>query len=210
MVQRNRRRIKTNKREIVKFMVARGTAIESYSRIEQALVELFAHLIGTSPDYAGIPFFRINNARARNAIIEKLLKKRHGATFNLFWNSLLNGKHGLNVLDGERNEIVHWGMLAIFGKSNKLKGVKLIPQNYWDRNSNTPKKTTVEMWQFISKCKFFSRALDMLRYVAAAQKPEHPAWRDICQLPIVYPPPDNHLLSPKRKELKIPHLPFPA
>ena len=60
------------------FMVARASAIERYADIEQVLASLCAYLMGVSVDIAGIPFFKMNNARARQAMLARLLKKKHG------------------------------------------------------------------------------------------------------------------------------------
>lgn len=197
--------ISTEKKVVADFMMARGTAIAAYAEVEQALVELFSVLMRASPDYAGVSFFRINNARARNSILDRLLKKRHESKYNLFWNPLVKQ---LTTLDGKRNQIVHWGLLPVLGEGRVIKKIKLTPPNYWDRTTDTPKMSVDDLDAFIRECRFMSRALSMLRHVSSGKKPKRKAWRDICQRPTIYPPPENHLLSQSAPALRIPPVPF--
>ena len=96
------------------FLVERARAIDSYARVEHSLSSLFADLLGTHRDIGGIVFFKITNASARNAMIESLLEKKHGATYEAFWSGIPNtpNKRGLftlvRQLDQTRNEIIHW------------------------------------------------------------------------------------------------------
>ena len=83
----------------------RGKAIQSYALLEQSLNMLFSQLSDTTESVAGTIFYKISNASARNSIIEKLLKTKYNAKFNLFWNSYLKL---LRPIDLRRNEIVHW------------------------------------------------------------------------------------------------------
>jgi len=207
MVQSKPIRIKGSNRVFTKFNTARGIAIASYANLERCLVQWFAHLMRTDIDYAGVPFFRINNTRARNAILGKLMRKRYGSVYSHFWNPL---ETALNSHDQIRNEIVHWTILSITSPSTgKLVNVKLIPPNYWDRDANSPKKTIGDMSNFSDRCRYFIRAVDMLHYVASGLKPEQPAWRDICTQAIPDPLPNNHLLSPSVKEPRILRQAFP-
>jgi len=70
------------------FLVERANAIERYAQVEQALSLLFSDLLGTTFDLGGIVFFRVTNASARNAIIESLLEKRHGTTYEAYWHGI--------------------------------------------------------------------------------------------------------------------------
>jgi hypothetical protein len=99
------------------FLLARGRAIEAYAIYEQSLARLYAELLGVSLDYAGITFFRINNARARLAIIERLIHKRHGSQYSKFWNSL---RRLLRGLDERRNQIVHWTSVDEISDAGRL------------------------------------------------------------------------------------------
>jgi hypothetical protein len=181
---------------VAAFFITRASAIATYASVEQSLADLFSYLLGTPPDYSGVPFFRINNARARNDILERLLKKRHGPKHNLFWNCLVKY---LREVDAIRNQIVHWGMLGVYNrKDGTLIRIRLIPPNYWDRDANTPKLTKEDIEAFSEKCAFLIRALDLLRDVASG-KTQDRASLDICRQPITYPPPGNHPLSQKNE-----------
>ena len=83
----------------------RGKAIQSYALLEQSLSMLFSQLSDTTESVAATIFYKITSTAARNAIIEKLLRQKYSAKFNLFWNSYLRL---LKPIDIKRNEIVHW------------------------------------------------------------------------------------------------------
>ena len=116
-----------------RFKIARAEAIDAYSSLEISISRLFADLLGTKPDLAGVVLFRIGNARAHNKIIELLVKRKYGPKFNLYWNSVFKL---MGQLDHRRNEVVHWStsVLPNFGRSGKLTSVtvKLVPPNIWD------------------------------------------------------------------------------
>lgn len=172
------------------FFIARAAAIRTYASYEISLVTLFGYLMGIQPDYAGIPFFKINNARARNSIIEKLLKKRHGNTYNIFWNSLAKL---LNAIDTTRNQIVHWPINVTIdaSQSSKPKKLALVPPNFWDSSENTPEMTVNDLYDFIVKCDFVSRSINTFYMTISGR---FDTWRDIYLQPITYPPLDNHPL----------------
>lgn len=83
----------------------RGKAIAAYSVLEQSLANLFCVLMRTPPDRGSIVFFKITSTQTRNAIFDKLLRKEHGTSYSLFWNSYLLQ---MRAIDTRRNEIVHW------------------------------------------------------------------------------------------------------
>lgn len=186
------------------FQLTRGRAIQSYTTVELSLAMLFSCLMGVPQDYAGVSFFKINNARARLSILERLLKKRHGAAYNIFWNAL---EKELNTLDSTRNKVVHWAEVAnLEGQPDGAvsKTVKLAPPNFWDRTENTPELAMNDLLDFILKCDFFSRLLNMFFITLSGQlekmaKDEKykTTWRGIFQRPITYPPPDSHPLYRK-------------
>jgi hypothetical protein len=206
MVQSIPIRIRTTNRVLTKFNTARGVAIASYANLEHCLVAWFAHLMDAEISYAGVPFFGINNARGRNIMLGRLLRKRYGSKYNLFWNPL---EKELNSHAQVRNEIVHWTVLSVVNHLGKLTNVKLIPPNYWDRDANSPKKTIAEMDDFSAQSRYLMRAVDMLHYVASGRKPEQPAWNEICVRAIPDPLPSSHLLSRSATEPKILRRAFP-
>ena len=60
------------------FLASRGKAVQAYARLEQALCRIFADISGTAPQIAAIIFFRIQSTRARNDVLDKLLRLRYG------------------------------------------------------------------------------------------------------------------------------------
>lgn len=178
------------------FWGIRGKAIQAYANVEQALFSLFVELTEMRRDMAGIIFFKIVNAGTLYAILEKLLRKKHGDTYSLFSNSFL--KILRHELSDRRNHIVHWNAVR-FADSDGPSGLGLTPPNLSDYGPNTPPLiTSDQMIEFIEKCNFFAKvgfmfasAFDPNNYsqMGAAQAQ---AWRDIFLQPVVYPPPDTH------------------
>ncbi len=74
----------------IELHVWRARAIQAYASVEQALSMLFSYLLGTSPDYGGIVFFRLTNTHSRNSILDQLLTKRHGGQFKVYWHGEAN------------------------------------------------------------------------------------------------------------------------
>jgi hypothetical protein len=187
------------------FLVARGRAVESYALYEQSLAMFYSTLLGVSQDYAGVTFFRINNARARLAILERLLRKRTADTYSIFWNSLAKE---LRRLDERRNQVVHWTSVVIVGPDKNGQPARtstLGPPNVWDRTEDTPSILLGDLLEFIQQCDFFSRLLNIFTLTISgqleamqAQQPEYLAtWRKVFVQPVTYPPPDNHPLQRK-------------
>jgi hypothetical protein len=178
------------------FFLARACAIEAYALVENSLVSLYAHLMGVPADVAGVSFFRINNSRARLAILERLLKKKHGATHNFFWNSLV--KNHLRPLDDLRNQVVHWIVMTNLEYNDqevRIGGHTLHPPNYWDRTENTPNMSEEELYDFSLKSYFLFRLVaEFVRFLAGREQMP-PAWQQIFQQPVAYPPPDIHPLA---------------
>src|SRR5579864_9620807 len=83
------------------FWAFRGHAIQAYAGLEQSLCRIFAYLTGMPLDVAGIIFFKIVSAGTLFSILEKLMRKKHGETYALFWNSYLKT---LRKASEERNE----------------------------------------------------------------------------------------------------------
>src|SRR5258708_4463817 len=191
----------------LQFQLTRGRAIQSYTTVELSLAMLFSQLMGVPQDYAGVSFFRINNARARLGILERLLKKRHSSNYNLFWNSL---RKELRILDDERNNVVHWAEIAhIDGQPDGTtrKTIKLAPPNFWDRTENTPELELTNLLDFILKCDFFARLVNMFFITLSGQMEQlardeqyKTTWLGIFQQPIIYPPLHSHPLYRKPTE----------
>lgn len=194
------------------FLVERARAINGYATVEQAVSNLFADLLGTSYELGGIVFFRITNASARNAIIETLLKKKYGATFDAFWSGVPNTPHRkglftlIRQLDQRRNEIVHWTTVTQIGTTQTL---VLMRPVFWAFQEAAPQSiTTDDMAEFTAKASFTARAINMFSVFARGALDDHPdlrqTWHDICQRPCIYPPPADHPLSLTPPESEIP------
>jgi hypothetical protein len=175
--------------------------------VEIALARLVASLLGTKPDLAGIILFRISNARARNKAIELLIKKKYGAKFNSYWNSVFKF---ITQLDQTRNEIVHWHMRITpnFGRTGKLTSAttELVPLNIWEHRRGKGRYSERDLINFSLKCEFAEAAVwSFVTYVAIRRghRKMRATWRDICQRALVYPPPDNHPICQRWPKARI-------
>jgi hypothetical protein len=182
------------------LMLARAKAIQMYASVEQSLASLFGVLVQTSPKIAGIIFFRIVNTRSRNAILEGILKERHGTAYDVYWTSILKM---VVQLDSERNEIIHWHVVQELGKfegDRALTSFKLSVPNFWAYTATSPSKSAHDINQFSFRCDYVTRSLNMFTvHLQGDVLPAESAstWREIFQQPAVYPPPDNHPLYRK-------------
>lgn len=188
-----------------RLKIARADAIDSYGGLEVALALLFSRLLGTKPDLGALVLFQISNARARNKMIEQLMKRKYGSKFNLYWNWLIKF---IDQLDQRRNEVVHWHMRIQpnFNRAGRLTSgsVMLSPPNLWDRRRGKGRITERDLSAFALKCDFAEAAVwSFLIYVMGRQgrRKTRAAWLGICQQPLAYPPPDTHPICqrwPKR------------
>jgi hypothetical protein len=181
----------------VRFKVARADAIESYSILESALSRLFADVLETKPSLAGIVFFRTANARARNSIIDALIKRKHGPKFNPYWNFLLKF---ISRLDSRRNEIVHWRqtMKVNFGRTRQITSISLslVPPNLWDRKPSKNRLTEHDLSDFSLRCDFAAAAIwTFIHYSimrGRGSRARRDALRNALELQLTYPPTENH------------------
>ena len=175
--------------------IARAGAIQAYASVESSISMLFATLLGTDFETAGIVFFRIVNTRARVVILEDLLEKRHKDRYATYWNSMVKL---IRSLDAKRNEIVHWHLahnLHIEG-DRPTAHFTLIPPNFWTK-TDVKTLTPNDLIEFSRKCDFVSRSLVMFFVMLTNRLPEPSPWLEIFQQPAAYPPPDNHPLARK-------------
>ncbi len=133
--------------------------IQSYANLEQSLCLLFVHLTGMPLEIAAIIFFKIVNAATLFSILEKLLRKKHGATYSLFWNSFLG------ILRAQvtplRNQIVHWNAVD-FAQDMTGSEMVLMPPTFYLPSVDGPQRITVaDMSEFRNKCYFLSHLCDM-------------------------------------------------
>jgi hypothetical protein len=183
------------------FFIARALAINDYARYEVALLFLYSHLMKTPIDYAGVAFYKLNNARARLEILERLLRKRYENKHAKFWESL-GGRFGR--LDSDRNHVVHWVVVPTINLQRPSDGVvdiRLLPPNVMDfspNDPNIPNFTTEKFKVFSNSCDSYITILNL--FCKALKEPEtHTALLDICQQPVPDPIPDAHPLSQNYK-----------
>jgi hypothetical protein len=174
----------------------RGKAIQSYALLEQSLNMLFSQLSDTTESVAGTIFYKISNASARNSIIEKLLKTKYNAKFNLFWNSYLKL---LRPIDLRRNEIVHWVAASISQLDDSdtiVCGTILIPSNVHSFFPAMKYLCQTDLTEFSAKCDEFARLCNIFRRVSKpdTSQLQFDAWLHIFQRPLTYPLPADHLL----------------
>lgn len=179
------------------FLLQRSNALQQYSNLESSLCSLFAFLLQTPPEFAGIVFFRITSSRYRNLIIEDLLKKRGFTDYKKFWAGV---DKLLRKLDQRRNEIVHWTVadnLHLSDAGTTYTGSVLTPPNiYSGVSSNTYSLETLA--DFCRETDFVSRLVVMF-WAHLSHQPLPPPWPEIFQQPPTYPPPSDHPLSPTPK-----------
>lgn len=181
---------------------ARGKAIQAYATLEQSLCQLFVALGNIPKDVAPVIFFRITSQDVRNKILEKLARIRHGDKYNLFFNSLFKQLH---TVDGDRNGIVHWHAVQTVGANEagqttvamSLKPPASLNVARMEDFANAPEFTTQLLIEFINKCVFYSRLMNMFWMVTSGVADATPGfdkqrWLDTFQQPIVYPPPPTH------------------
>ena len=179
--------------------IAIAHAIQSYAQLEQSLCHIMAYTGDIKGDVAATIFFKIAAASARNSILEKLIRKKFGDRFNLFWNAFFKD---LRVTDQRRNEIVHWNVVNSISFKDEHTAVvtpTLNPPNFWDRDKNTPSLGIPELVAFIAKCSTYSRLCTMFFASTSGKMPLDAAkeWLDIFQQPLVYPLPEDHPLNRK-------------
>jgi hypothetical protein len=182
---------------------ARGKAIQGYAQLEHALSAALSTLGGMTLQVAAAIFYKIVSTSARIAILEKLLHKKHGATYNPFWNGY---RKELSQMDLKRNEIVHWlaaANMALDANNILHVGVTLMPPaQVGESGGDTPMITRADLEAFEKKCDELARLATMFYAATTPREGADPVlmqpWRDIFQQPFVYPLPTDHLLSQKQ------------
>lgn len=180
--------------------INRGRAIQAYAILEQSLCQLLGELSGTDREAATTIFYRIVNTGSRTGILERLLHKRHGTKFNLFWNQYFRD---LRQIDLRRNAIVHWltAMNAALNTQDMMiVGLNLIPPSSTSGSAPSEYITSNDLIDFARKCSVYARLCNM--FCTAALTTDQPldedtkrTWLDIFQQPLVYPLPDGHPLN---------------
>lgn len=184
-------------------MLARSYAMEAYTGLEQSLCDTFAHLTGMERDVAGLVFFKIGSARARDSIIETLVKRKFSGEFNKSWNSILKLT---GVFAQKRNELAHWGVVIEIGSEDGTvnldsipNNATLVPPNFWWRTSDEPPQRTInEIFSWGAEFAYLSRKINVFNFwfLDAHELPpdvevERPTLREKYLEAIPYPPPED-------------------
>ncbi|MBN8912187.1 MAG: hypothetical protein J0H65_09060, partial [Rhizobiales bacterium] len=119
-----------------------------------------------------------------------------------FWNPVFKA---LNLIDQKRNEIVHWTTLVSIGDAV---GVSLVPPNIYDLLADQPAQPwdIARLGAYSDECSFYLRLINMFGFWTFSEMKvadidaQRKTWLDIFQQAPVYPPPDNHPLSPNYVE----------
>jgi hypothetical protein len=131
----------------------RGKAIQSYAILEQALCHVLATIGDMNMETAATIFYRITNTGSRNAILERLLHKKHGNRFNSFWSTCLKD---LRQIDIKRNQIVHWlsaANVALNTENMMIVGVTLIhPSSVGEQKPPAHQMTSKDLIEFSERC----------------------------------------------------------
>lgn len=187
----------------------RGLAIEAYAGLESALNYLFGHLLETSPDKAGVVFFRVVNSRARNTMLEDLLDKKHRKKYDDFFRGI-SGAPGqkrqpglfamITALDQQRNEIVHWHTVFARRRVGETQE-ELRPHVFWstlmeDEPARWYGKKRLQ--SFIDKTDFVAATVWAFYRVMENKLDglvgDPAAWAKVFEAPPVYPAPEAHPL----------------
>jgi hypothetical protein len=176
----------------------RGKAIQSYAILEQSLCHAFAQLADMKLETALVIFYKITNTGSRDSILERLLHKKHGTRFNLFWNVYFKELRKINT---KRNELAHWlsALNAALNDQNiMLVGITLIHPSSLVNQQPEKHLTSNDLIEFSSKCQIFARLCIMFCLVTSDKTLDEDTkktWLEIFQQPLVYPLPADHPLN---------------
>jgi hypothetical protein len=188
------------------LLLSRALAIQAYAMLEFSLSILFCHWLGTTSDVGSLVFFRITSSHTRNSILKDLKQKRLQDQHNLFWNSLLKF---IRALDDRRNEIVHCVIMNNIDLSSPHENAsKLTLSSLRDLLSHNQNRASIDehdLNDFIKRCEFASRLVNLFHTLQGEHRTQMPRELiDLFDRRLVYPPPDDHPLSPNRKPSETP------
>ncbi len=186
------------------LIFARAEALENYVLVEQSICDTFIKLSGATNEAGSLIFFKLNNARTRVQILEKLLKPKFYPEYKLFWRSALAA---VRQLDETRNQVVHWQTTC----KSRIKGgtldltaapedAWLNPPTHWWGHRNDTKLTANEIFLFVSRCQFVSRHINLFNMIFGGKShiesfgETFEAWRKRFLQSIPDPPPKDHPL----------------
>ena len=184
------------------FWAARGQAIQAYAGLERALCRIFIQMGDMRPEVAGLIFYKITNANARNSMVEKLIRQKYGNTYNLFWNSFIQQ---LTPLDHRRNQIVHWNALVhVIRDAEGFLCVGVALEHPFTKGEATNQKLLLKnLIEFARQCDAFKILAMMFMTMKRGEfdAEEAKSWPAVYSKPIVYPLPPDHPLLKMRPDL---------
>lgn len=178
-----------------------GQAIEAYSRVEQIQVQLLAVILRLEYKVAAAIFYSVQNARARNEMVQAVLTLRRGDKYKAYWNSCADF---LSLLATFRNAIVHWHPVTII---TLLSGNR----DYGLKNASPLKSTktleAADFPAFIQDCSFITLEIESFMWMLRGDAPQQqPSWQEKFSQPIarrnqagLQPPPKPKAPKPRRK-----------
>jgi hypothetical protein len=145
---------------------------------------------------AGVIFYKITNADARNKIIEALIKKKFASRYSSFWKTYLKS---VSQIDKRRNEIVHWAaMTEIKDMRRETLEIEITfrPGNYWDslNKPDQPKLNAADLRAFIDRCAVHTKMISMFVMLMRGhvESENLSMWESIFAQKFEYPvPPEN-------------------
>jgi hypothetical protein len=185
---------------IDQFFLLRGKAIATFAAVEQSQCLLFSHLSEMEFDVATMVFFKITTTGVSD-ILERLLEKKYGTTYNKFWKSL-EGLFGQIVQ--QRNNIVHWSVTNIAQMCGEAK-LGLTPNDNWTRGRKIRAIDLSDLIGFTKKCDFVSRlctdfSMFLRGYACLSTDSERKTWLHKFSRKVDYDPHNNLPQVPTVKE----------
>jgi hypothetical protein len=151
--------------------------------------------LGTDTQSAAITFFKITGQRTRLDILEALLGRKCGTTYNAFWNSF---KGHVSHLDSTRNCVAHWHTAMVINDKGAFENLRLVPAYELDPDLTTQFLGAEGIDAFSEKCRVLARLCMMfcgvLRPTAGLESSALATSLNTCQQPITYPIPQGHPL----------------
>lgn len=180
------------------FWDIRGKAIQAYALVEQSLCHLMSQCGEMPREVANAIFYKVTSSRARDKVLDRLLKRKFGSKYSVFFNSFVKL---LEQVTEKRNSVVHWvAVTLVSGKTDGFAGLKLVPPGV-DPMSNPATITVTDLIDFMNKCDILSRTCNAFTNhlfphpnapIDAAMRQ---TWEDEFQKAFTYPPPDTHPIS---------------
>lgn len=207
----------------IAILVARANAFSAYSSFENSLCESFAKLTGMDRDVAGLIFYKINNYRTRDTIIEKLIRRRFNKVYNASWSSIFRLS---KQLSDRRNELAHWQERASVSIEDGILNIDvaddvvLVPPNMWWQSENTPTRSINDIFETANALDYLGRTIGMFNlllmdglliseHVISGRLDAVNTWHKRFLEPIPYPPPEDHPLHMNPSVWRNPRLPSP-